>query len=256
MNKEEVIRLFNKEQRIEIEYPSFRREEAGRIIRQVSLTDHDGYISYSELDHETADEVIREQVAYFQELGQQFEWKVYDYDQPENLKEKLQALGFKVDDPEALMIIQLRHDHPLLCLTVPTNIHRITDDAGIDDIISLEEEIYGQSYSGLGASLKRDQRNDPENLLIYAFYDKGRAVSAAWMYLHKGTSFGSLWGGTSLPEYRQKGLYTALIAVRAQTAWHRGFRFLTVDASPMSRPILERKGFEFFGFSYPCLSPK
>jgi len=37
--------------------------------------------------------------------------------------------------------------------------------------------------------------------------------------------------------YRKRGLYTALLAVRAQEGRARQVKYLTVDASPMSRPI-------------------
>jgi len=43
--------------------------------------------------------------------------------------------------------------------------------------------------------------------------------------------------------FRNQGLYTALLAVRAREARDKGYRFLTVDASEMSRPILEKHGF-------------
>ena len=43
--------------------------------------------------------------------------------------------------------------------------------------------------------------------------------------------------------------YTALVATRAQTDLRSGARFLTVDAQPISRPILERIGFELLTFA-------
>jgi len=47
-------------------------------------------------------------------------------------------------------------------------------------------------------------------------------------------------------------LYTALLAVRLQEAAARQVGYLTVDASPMSQPILEKFGFECSAYSYPC----
>jgi hypothetical protein len=43
-----------------------------------------------------------------------------------------------------------------------------------------------------------------------------------------------------------------LLAARAQEARARGFSLLTVDASPMSRPILEKHGFQHLATSTPC----
>jgi hypothetical protein len=40
--------------------------------------------------------------------------------------------------------------------------------------------------------------------------------------------------------------------VRLQEAKARGVKYLTVDASPMSRPILEKFGFEFIANTHAC----
>jgi predicted acetyltransferase len=77
-------------------------------------------------------------------------------------------------------------------------------------------------------------------------------VSAAWIYFPNHSQFASLWGGSTLDGFRKQGFYTALLAVRAQEAKSRQVKFLTVDASPMSRPILEKLGFEMIAYSYAC----
>jgi ribosomal protein S18 acetylase RimI-like enzyme len=69
-------------------------------------------------------------------------------------------------------------------------------------------------------------------------------VSAARMELHPGTRFASLWGGGTVPEWRGRGIYRALIDYRAREAVARGYDHLQVDASDQSRPILLRLGFE------------
>ncbi|MBH5319661.1 N-acetyltransferase [Paenibacillus sp. GSMTC-2017] len=256
MNKDALLEIFNKEQRIGIHYPGAKREVVGHIVRQVIDTTTGSYITYSNLSEDNADDIIEEQMAYFKAHGQQFEWKLYDYDQPANLRDRLQAKGFEIGEAEALMILEVGAEHPLLALEIPDYIRPITDDAGIDLVMKLEETIWNEPHAELGTQLKQDIKNDPDSMKIYAAYDdNGQVVSAAWMHLQEGTSFGSLWGGSTLPEYRGKGIYQALIAVRAQEAWKRGFTLLTVDASPMSRPILERRGFLCLAMTYPCVSP-
>ena len=61
--------------------------------------------------------------------------------------------------------------------------------------------------------------------------------------LRDGTEFASLWGGSTLEAYRGRGIYRALVARRAALARDAGSAYLQVDASDMSRPILERLGF-------------
>jgi hypothetical protein len=87
---------------------------------------------------------------------------------------------------------------------------------------------------------------------VYVAYIDELPVSAAWIYFPKNSQFASLWGGSTVSGFRKQGLYTALLAVRVQEAKARQVRYLTVDASDMSRPILEKFGFEMIAYSYPC----
>jgi len=57
------------------------------------------------------------------------------------------------------------------------------------------------------------------------------------------TAFATLWGGSTLKEWRGRGIYKALVAYRARLAVARGYSHLEVDASDDSRPILQRLGF-------------
>ena len=87
---------------------------------------------------------------------------------------------------------------------------------------------------------------------VYVTYIEGQPVSTAWIYFTKQSQFASLWGGSTLKNFRGRGFYTALLAVRVQEAKSRNVRYLTVDASPMSRPILEKFGFEMIAYACPC----
>lgn len=255
LEKALLLDVFTREQRIDIVYADFQREELEYVVRHVSQTQEQGFVLYSKLTEQNADDEIAKQLEYFGKIGQKFEWKVYDYDRPLDLKTRLEAHGFEIGEPEALMVMDVTDNHPILRSPIPKEIHRVTTDDGIDDVMALEDEVWGTSHTELGERLKRDLASDPENLLIFAAYDGRKAVSAAWMYLHEGTSFGSLWGGSTRTEARQRGFYQGLIAARAKVAMERGFRYLMVDASPMSRPILEKRGFHCLSYSYPCVSP-
>ena len=68
-------------------------------------------------------------------------------------------------------------------------------------------------------------------------------VCGARMELRPGTDFAGLWGGGTDPRWRGKGIYRATVAHRARIAAERGYRYLQVDASDDSRPILDRLGF-------------
>jgi GNAT superfamily N-acetyltransferase len=256
MNKEKILELFNKHMRIEITYPGSRREQIESIVREVSLSNEQGFILYSKMNESTADAIIEEQITFFNYLKQPFEWKVFDYDQPLDLKDRLRSKGFEIEDSEALMIMDISEGDQLLTIPIQPEIRRITTEQGIWDMIKLEDEVWGVSHHSLGKRLVRDLHDDPANFFAYAAYVDGKAVSAAWMYLHEGTPFASLWGGSTLADFRKRGLYSSLLGIRAHDASSRGYKLLMVDASSMSEPILEKHGFHCLARSTPCMSPR
>jgi hypothetical protein len=125
MNRAELLTLFTREQRVEVDFPDMRREVLGNVIRQVSLTNASGFIVYSDLDENHVEQAISEQIAFFERLGHSFEWKVYDYDRSADLKERLRKRGFEVGEPEALMVLDLDSHPGLLAAAVPEGIRRI-----------------------------------------------------------------------------------------------------------------------------------
>jgi hypothetical protein len=70
----------------------------------------------------------------------------------------------------------------------------------------------------------------------------GEVVSAGRIRYLAGTQFVTLWGGSTLPQWRRRGVYRALVAHRARLAEARGLTFVQVDASDDCRPILQRLG--------------
>lgn len=255
MKIDKLITLFHKELRQEAQTPGYIREETENVVRHISQFNESGFILASNVNEGSAREVIRNELNYFNNLRQSFEWKVYSYDKPDNLRGILEQEGFTVDNPEALMVMKLSDQCPLLTNRNFHGLKEITDEQGIQEIVGLEDAIWNESHTELGERLWRDKQNNPYSLYIYGIYEDGQLVSAAWMYLEANSSFASLWGGSTLPLFRGKGHYSKLLAARAQKAYEKGHFFLTVDASPMSRPILEKCGFVCLAYSYGCQSP-
>ncbi len=252
MNKTDLLEIFTRQQRIELDYPGILREVDGTVLRFISQTGEDGFIIYSHLDESTADEVIAAQVARFASIPQDFEWKLYDYDHPKDLVDRLARHGFEIGEPEALLVLDLNERPAALAQPVPEFVVRLTTPGEIDLLVALEDTVWGTDHHELGERLKQDLRQNPELLSIYISYEGEQPASAAWIYFHTGSRFASLWGGSTLPQYRQRGHYSRLLAVRAQEALRRGFSLLTVDASPMSAPILEKHGFQYLATTTPC----
>lgn len=256
MDKAEIIALFDRYERQQAEYPGMQREVTPAVIRHLAASPSaEGMIVYSQLSEANADDVIREQIRYFEGIGQDFEWKTYDYDQPADLKERLRAHGFRVEEAESIVVLDLQHAPESLWQPVTHSIERITDPARLVDIQHIEATVWNEDASWVVDYLGSALRDFADQMSIYTAYVDGQPASAAWIYFPPANSdspFASLWGGSTISTYRKQGLYTGLLAVRAQEARARGFQYLTVDASPMSRPILEKFGFERIATSWPC----
>jgi hypothetical protein len=253
MNKSQVIALFDQDQRKEVEYPETRRELTPDVVRHIDTSAiGEGMITYSTLNPANADDVIREQVNYFENIGQDFEWKLYDYDQPSDLKERLVSHGFMVEEVEAIMVLDLKDAPQNLWQPIRQRVQRITDPEKLADVQSIEQQVWQEDSAWVITYLGGTLRKYPEQMSVYVAYINGQPASAAWVYFQKNSQFASLYGGSTIRAFRKQGLYTALLAVRAQEARDRQVRYLTTDASAMSRPILEKFGFERIAWSYPC----
>jgi len=213
------------------------------VVCHVDMVGSESMIVYSHLDSEQADEAIREQTAYFDSLGHTVEWKVYAHDTPADLHDRLLATGFESEDEEAIMVLDL-DDTPQALLEAPScSIRRVHDSEALGEVIAVSDEVWHSDHASLGQRLAFQLRAAPDHLSVYVAYVDGVPAGTARIEFHENSTFASHWGGATLPAYRHRGLYTGLLAVRVQEARRHGARFLTIDAGPMSRPIVERFGF-------------
>lgn len=187
---------------------------------------------------------IGRQVAFFRERGQRLEWKTYGYDEPADLPDRLVRAGFVAEDPEVVLLgqcVDLVHDVDLpggVRLTEPSTEE---DWAGVGDLV---EAVWGRDGVDIAAALRAEQEARPDLMAtsVVKDLDSGRAVSYAILRMTEGTDFCGLWGGCTLPAWRRRGLYRALVSHRAAVALDHGYPLARVDTSPDSRPILTRLG--------------
>lgn len=253
MERDELLTLFDREQRIDIEFPDMRKEVLPHVVRFVRPAPGMSFILYSRLDEADVDAVIEEQVAYFSENDQRFEWKVYDHDTPADLKERLVAHGFEPEDPDAVMVLDVQEAPPVLLEPVTADVRALTERDQLDDVITVLEAVWGGDFSWVTERLG-SHLEVPGYLNVYVAYAGAddEPACAGWIYFYSNSQFAGLWGGSTVSEYRKQGLYTAVLAARVQEAMRRGYRFLTIDASPMSRPIVARHGFKLLTYAHAC----
>jgi GNAT superfamily N-acetyltransferase len=226
-------------------------ERTERIVR--ILLPHWRGVLWSDLDETTADAAIAGEIARFDGLGE-FEWKYYSYDEPADLPDRLVAAGFKAEDTETLLIgdvERLPHESEL---PDGIDLREITDEAGVEAMARVNLEGFGeQAGEGFRSQVLKEIRAGRTRMAV-AFAGE-RPVSMGRVEFYAGTEFGGLFGGATVPEFRGRGIFRAIVAQRVAWATAAGCRYLQTDASDDSRPILERLGFIPVGTTTPFIHP-
>ncbi|MFG2720442.1 GNAT family N-acetyltransferase [Streptomyces sp. NPDC048416] len=219
-----------------------RVERSGDVVRQVGPAPVWNGVLWSDLTAANADAHIASQVSHFASCGTEWEWKLYAHDCPADLGRRLLAAGFSAEPEETVMVARVA-ELPLGVEQIPGTLRPVTDAAGVRLMTEVHTGAFGSDSSRLGERLLAQFAEAPDTVIGVVAMAGDQPVSAARMDFHPGTEFASLWGGGTLPEWRGRGIYRALVAHRARIAARRGYRYLQVDASAQSRPILRRLGF-------------
>src|SRR5215208_5664782 len=190
-------------------------EHTDGVVRVISAMGWSGVV-YADLQGRDADAVIAAQIA---RLPGRWEWKHHSHDRPSDLAERLLAAGFEPEEPETLMVADL--EAVALDAHAPPGIDLRTVGAdGVADLVA---------------------------------YDIEAPVAAARLELYEGTRFAGLYGDSTLPSHRGRGIFRALVALRAAIARERGVRYLQADAMDTSRPLFARLGFAELATTTPFI---
>jgi GNAT superfamily N-acetyltransferase len=235
--------------------PDGHVEHDAGVIRCIGGADGWNGVTWSALEDTNADTVIAAQVSRFAELARPWEWKHYSYDRPPDLPARLLAAGFTPEPAEALLVAEIAD----LTLDVPppagVQLLAVVDQAGVDALVSVHNEVFGEDHAALGRAFLDALRRRPSSVAAVIAAAADVPIAAARVEFHAGTDFASLWGGGTLSAWRGRGVFRSLVAHRAALASARGFRYLQVDASPDSRPILKRLGFIELATTTPFVHP-
>jgi GNAT superfamily N-acetyltransferase len=203
-----------------------------------------GYRDLAGTEGAELDELIARQVRVFAERGEAFEWKLHGHDRPADLTERLLAQGFVPEDLETVVIAPVAEIAGEVTPPDRVSVREVSARRDLERIGAMEDAIWHDGRTGwLADSLEAERAADPDAMTIAVAESADEFVCAGWVRFVSETDFATLWGGGTLPEWRRRGIYHALVAYRANLAAARGFRFLQVDASSESRPILQRMGF-------------
>ncbi|HEU5353843.1 MAG TPA: GNAT family N-acetyltransferase [Actinocrinis sp.] len=196
------------------------------------------------------DALIARQRDYFAARGEAVEWKTRGHDLPEDLTERLVAAGFEPEDRETVVIGEAAALATEPVLPEGVTLRQVVEDERMAEdlrrIAQTHGRVWGEDHSYLADDLGRRIATGGDGFAVFvaeAHTPSGPdVVCAAWLALREGEDFAGLWGGSTLAEWRGRGIYKAMVARRAQLAAQRGVKYLQVDASEDSRPILQRLG--------------
>jgi GNAT superfamily N-acetyltransferase len=223
--------------------PASRVEREQRVTRIVSRGDGWNGVLWTDLADADADAVIEAQVSRFAELGRPWEWKHYSYDQPADLPGRLRAAGLVPDPAETLLVAEIADLNVNVSPPAGVDLVPVTDAHGASAVVRVHDEVFGGDHATIGSAIMAALESRPRQVEAVVAVAGDTAISAGRVEFPGGSDFAGLWGGGTLPSWRGRGVFRSLVAYRAWLARERGYRYLQVDASADSRPILQRLGF-------------
>ncbi|HEY4462385.1 MAG TPA: GNAT family N-acetyltransferase [Streptosporangiaceae bacterium] len=223
-----------------------RYERDGPLLRGVG--GHRGYITGPRdvgVTGAELDQLIARQRDYFARRGEAVGWQTRAHDEPADLTARLRAAGFVPQEERTVLIGLTAELATAPVLPGGVVLRWVTADDDIHRIAALQSAVWGQDWSWLAENLIGRIAAAPDGIAILAAEAGGEVVSAGWLaFFGPGAdSFARLLGGSTLPQWRGRGIYRALVAARAQRAAARSVKYLQVGASNDSAPILRRLGF-------------
>jgi GNAT superfamily N-acetyltransferase len=243
VNQPDVLAVFDEQMRRHpADSPGVRVEVDERVTRMVASDGSWSAVLWSALGESDAGEVIAAEKA---RARGSLEWKLYSHDRPADLPDLLKAAGFEPEPSETLLVAEIADlDLPITPLTDVRTVV-VDDPAGVATMLRVHDAVFGPGavHPSVAEAVQTALDLRPRPIEAVVAWAGDEPVSAGRVEFHEGTDFASLWGGGTVPAWRGRGVFSALVAHRALLARDRGFRYLQVDALPTSRPILERMGF-------------
>jgi GNAT superfamily N-acetyltransferase len=243
MNQNNLLVRYDKDLRLRVMYPEARKEITNNVVRFVRNAPGMNFVAFTFANESRLHQVIHQELEYFVPLNQPFTWKVYDHDLLPNLKNELVRHGFTPDnDPAAVMVLDVHKAPAFAHEPVQADIRRVDTLAGLKDVIHVLDKVWGGHNTWVNDRLGR-HLEIPGYLSVYAAYVNDEPASIAWTYFPHG-QFAPLFAGSTIAEFRKRGLYTSLLETRLEEIRERGYRYAVVEAGAMSKPIVAKHGFQ------------
>jgi len=244
------LAAYDEQLRTDAETPSAVSVTLLGPLRLVTFSGGRGFVTYRDLGGGGADAIGRltsAALTHYQGDAEvtRVEWKTRAHDHAPGLHQSLLDHGFVPEETESIMIGEAQR----LAVDVPlpdgVSLRQVRDAADVRAMSAMAGAAFGDppaDADGMAdALLRRLSLND--GMQLWVAEADGRIVSAGRLEPVAGTQFAGIWGGSTLEEWRGRGIYRALTAARARSALQMDKTLIHSDSTEYSRPILERYGF-------------
>jgi GNAT superfamily N-acetyltransferase len=182
----------------------------------------------------------------FRERGRdEFTWWVGTSATPGDLEERLRALGATSygDDPVITSMVTSSAPPEVEGVDV-RRVERLEDFAIARELAWSTADFTDEQLAHVRATIPErwEARQRDGHAVAFLVYANDEPIAAGDMLFLPFAGF--LSGAVTRPDYRGRGAFRALVRARWDEAVRRGAPALVVGAGRMSRPILERIGFE------------
>jgi GNAT superfamily N-acetyltransferase len=215
------------------------RTWSGGVLRATQGDDH--FIGWWDFSSDRMTQIVAREAARQRATGGDLRWTVCAHDRPEGLERALADAGFEDQGVEHLLVLDAS---AAATLERPpgVDVRQVVTEQELETYVAVVRRAFGgQDWAAKEFYLPR--LRDPTMTLLLAFVG-GEPVASGRLEAPKDCPFAGLNDGGVVPEFRGRGLYRALVADRAAEAVRRGARYLVVNAWEMSKPTLERLGFQ------------
>ena len=169
------------------------------------------------------------------------EWKIRSHDRPDDLAARLRRAGFVPEPRETVLIGLAAEQAARQAGSVPEVSIRLTDTAeDMRQIAAMESEVWAQDWSWLADDLAG--RVATGQFAVFVAEVGDQVVSWPGRCCKPARTRGPV-GSPDPGRLARPGHLPCAGGPPGRTAAGRGVRYLQVDASDDSRPILERLGF-------------
>lgn len=241
------LQAYDDQLRTDAETPSALSVTHHGPLRLVTFGGGRGFVTYRHLGDATAHD-IRDMVSAALDQYrsdptiERVEWKTRGHDHAPGLHEALIHNGF-VPQPRESIMIGTAGDLAAQAQTPEgVALRRITDVDDVHGMAAMEKQVYpDDDVEATAAALLHRMSIDAE-MELWVAEAAGQVVATGRLEPVPGTDFAGIWGGTTLPGWRRRGIYRALVSARARSAIAKGKTLIHSDSTDDSRPILERSG--------------